>query len=130
MSTQPILVVAFGGNLLGVDPATGKVVWERDVGAHTPRVIVTDAYVFVAGLRLACFAYPTGEPVWENRAYTDRAASVILSDERLFCGSNGEVACYSARDGQLLWKNKFPGKGSAEVALATPTAAMQAARQP
>ena len=128
MSSQDIalpVVVAFGGYVFAVAPATGDILWEHDMGAHSPRIIVTETRVFAGGSTLICVAYPSGELIWQQKQFVDREASFILSDDRLFAGTAGTVACYSALDGKLLWTNKFSGKGSAPVALATPFTAMQ-----
>lgn len=119
------VVAAFGGRVFGLDPSTGRVLWEHEVGSHTPRIIVTDTRVFVAGNQLLCLTYPDGAVVWKQEQYTSLGATFILSEGRLLSGSGGEVVCYSAIHGELLWTNKFPGKGSAEVALGTPFNAMQ-----
>jgi outer membrane protein assembly factor BamB len=64
--TKPsqVIVAAFGGHILGLDPSTGDVLWEHDVGGHTPRIIVTDTHVFALGSWFLCMSYPSGEVVW------------------------------------------------------------------
>jgi outer membrane protein assembly factor BamB len=120
-----VVVTAFGGHIFGLDPATGGVLWEHDIGGHSPRVIVTDTHVFAHGYKLHCMSYPSGDVVWEKDSFGPTGCTLIFSEGRLFSGSNGEVTCFSAENGELLWQNKFPGKGHAEVALGTPFNVMQ-----
>jgi hypothetical protein len=121
-----VVVTAFGGHIFGLDPPTGNVLWEHDIGGHTPRIIVTDTRVFAFGSWFLCLSYPSGEVVWRKDASEAASASLILSDGRLLSGVGGEVACYSAETGELLWRNMFTGKGSAFVTLGTPHNVMQA----
>jgi outer membrane protein assembly factor BamB len=123
----PVVIATFGGKVFGLDPATGRPLWERDMGGPTARLIVTATHIFVAGYGLACLAYPSGEIVWQQpQQITLPTSSFILSEGRLFTGYGGEVACYAAHDGRPLWKNGFPGKGAADVALGTPFNTSQA----
>ncbi len=126
--SEPVLVVAFGGQVVGLDPVTGKIAWEYDLGGHTPRLLVTETQIFAAGHQLCCLAYPTGELIWKAEHYISRYATFVKSGDQLFTAVAGEVECYSALDGKPLWTNKFPGKGSDIVALGTPSNVMQAMR--
>jgi len=124
----PVIVVAFGDRVFGVDPATGEARWEHETESTGAELflLVTPTEIFVAARRgLTCLRYPTGEVVWsaESRAYG--RPSMVLEGDRLLVGRGGEVECYT-RSGQFLWHNPFKGKGAGPVALATPSSAAQA----
>ncbi len=123
-SSVPIVVVAFGGYVYGLDPSTGAIAWQHEDGSALTRILVTDTHVFAQGFKLTCIGYPQGQLLWQVDSPTF-VASFILDGERLFVGSAGEVACHSSVDGRQLWKNEFKGKGQGEVAVGIPFNVMQ-----
>jgi len=115
----PVLLVAFNGQVFGVDPLTGAVKWEHSIGGNCIRLVVTDTavYAFSINRTLARIAYPGGELLWRVEVEGD---TILLEGERLYLGRFGVVSCHSTEGGQLLWKNRFEGKGMGEVALGFP----------
>jgi outer membrane protein assembly factor BamB len=118
------LVVGFGQYLFGMDPKTGKKVWERDVigpkGRGKPlRVVVESGRVFVCSMgTLACLSHATGEVHWkvELGAIGD---TLLVREDAIFVGGDGAAAAYS-HQGERLWHEGFAGYGYAPVALAFP----------
>ena len=122
------LVAAFSGRVFGLDPATGRVLWEKtlDMAGNPSALVVTESFVYVATFStLTCLRYTRGELVWTVDTHVAGRATLLLDDERLLVGKRGVVECFSL-SGERLWRNDFKGKGQGAVALGYPGAVMQA----
>jgi outer membrane protein assembly factor BamB len=117
----PILITAFNGYVVALDPRTGAIAWElpeRLYGA-TPRLYVTATYSLVlGGGYLACFDTQSGHLHW--RAETFGVTLLYPGGDLIFSAAYGEVECFAIRTGQRLWHQEFKGKGHAPVALGVP----------
>lgn len=122
---RSVLVVAFAGQVFGLEPRTGSIVWEHALNRHRwgeVEVLVQGGRVFATdGRELHCLDYRTGSPIGRvviPDRYKGRPSMVIEGD-RIFVASQGEVTCFSVA-GDLLWAQEFSGKGMGAVALGFP----------
>jgi outer membrane protein assembly factor BamB len=122
-SSAPILVMAIGGTILGIEPATGEVAWTYPLAsAQEPAaLLVTETRIFCCSTpRLACLEYPTGQELWTASVANGVGPCLSLVDGRLFVTSfRGELECFTV-DGQPLWHNKLKGKGTGGGVLGVP----------
>lgn len=118
----PVLVVAFGGRVFGMDPATGRRMWEYEPAYRTDsdvRLIVEEERIFaLIGNELACLVYPGGEKRWSSGVWF-RGSTLLADRQTIYVAGAGEVAAYS-RDGKQLWHDDFRGKGMMAAALGFP----------
>ena len=127
-SPSPVLVVAFGSRVLGLDPARGAVVWKHELTGTASEIflVVTPTLVVAVGyVGIACFRYPTGEKLWSADSATSGRPTVLLDGDRLFVGRMGEVECWSL-SGTRLWHEPFKGFGMGPVAIGVPDRVAQA----
>ncbi|WP_438010758.1 PQQ-binding-like beta-propeller repeat protein [Sorangium sp. So ce321] len=124
-AAAPVLVAAFLGRIFGVDPVTGRVLWEHKqdgaAGNSSTSLLVTPAAIYSATFSsVACLRYPTGELLWQSQtAQVHGRATLLLEGDRLFVAKGGEIQCFSLT-GQSLWYNRFKGKGIGAVAMGVP----------
>ena len=132
----PLLVLAsMAHGLTGVDPATGRVLWERRCFPRRtvsspvmagPVVIGTcgegggDNMLVAVRLPAADGGRPDDAPVEPEIAYSlDRSSAPyvptpVASGERLYLwGDRGVVTCVGAADGKVLWRGRVGGTLSA-----------------
>jgi outer membrane protein assembly factor BamB len=127
---RSILVVAFGGNVFGIDPVSGAIEWERKLDSMYRDVEIQIAHgrVFAAtATALHAFDYPSGKPLGVVKIpdqYKGRP-TMVLERDRIYIGSAGEVTCFSL-EGTVLWMQGFEGKGMGGVALGFPGNVRQA----
>jgi outer membrane protein assembly factor BamB len=124
----PVLVVAFSGRIFGLDPPTGRALWEHeiDLAGNPTTLIITPSAIFAATfLNLVCLRFPTGEVLWSVPTKVTGRATAILEGDLVFVGKGGEIECFSL-GGQSLWHEKFKGKGAGEVSLGVPGNVAQA----
>ncbi|HJL18566.1 MAG TPA: PQQ-binding-like beta-propeller repeat protein [Sandaracinaceae bacterium LLY-WYZ-13_1] len=127
---RSLLVVAFAGQIFGIEASDGSIRWEHrvDYGAEV-EVLVRHGRVYATmmGKELHCLDYATGRllgkvPIPDT--YKGRPTMVIERD-RIYVGSQGEVSCFTI-DGHHLWTQGFAGKGTGNVALGFPGNVRQA----
>lgn len=128
--TGPVstLVAAFSGNVFGLDPSTGRVLWEQqlDQAGNPTALVITESFIYAATYgTLACLRYPTGKLVWSVDTRTPGRATLMLDGQRLIVAKAGVIECFSLA-GQGLWHNEFRGKGQGAVALGHPGIVVQA----
>ncbi|KYF69456.1 outer membrane protein assembly factor BamB family protein [Sorangium cellulosum] len=120
---KPVLVAAFLDHLFGVDPVTGRMLWEHKLDGmmqSSTALLITPTTIYAASFsRITCLRYPTGELLWEAKTAVSGRATLLLEGDRLFVGKQGEIECFSIT-GQSLWHNRFKGKGMGPVALGVP----------
>ncbi|WHP16919.1 PQQ-binding-like beta-propeller repeat protein [Cellulomonas sp. ES6] len=102
-----------------LDPATGEVVWERDVDlGSTMNQMVLDGVLYGSGTSSAwAVDAVTGETRWSTHAGASDAwqvqtdGRVLLRTEQ--APGRGELVGYSLRDGDVAWRTELPeGVGS------------------
>jgi outer membrane protein assembly factor BamB len=111
-------VVTFDGRVSGVEPTSGRVVWEEQVDSSNPAsLVLADGAVYVASLqKVACLRYPTGELVWSTETHVAGRATILLAGDRLFVASAGEVECFSL-EGESLWYDASKSKGAGPMGV-------------
>jgi len=128
---RSILVVGLNSRVFGVDPASGRRVWEHlldSTPAGEVELLVHGGRVFATNGRvLACLEYPSGRLVGTRHlpgTFKGRP-TMLLEAGRLFVGTRGELTCYDM-DGHELWHDGFPGKGVGSMSLGFPDNVRQA----
>lgn len=118
------MYVAFGHHVVAMDRATGARVWTRDlVSPHSIRLSVHGDRLFALGSELVRLDAADGRVRW--RAEQPGGATLLVDGDRVFTGGAGEVRCFDAETGALLWHDKFKGMGLGGVAIAVDGAAAQ-----
>lgn len=122
----PVLVVAIGKHLVGMDPRDGRHLWDRvfDHGSQ-PRVWALEDRVYVLGVRLVCLELGTGKTLWESEAHGD---TLLVANGLVIVATPGQVFGVDPISGGVAWHDELPGKGWSSVALALPGAAAQVDR--
>jgi hypothetical protein len=114
-ASPPVLVVAFGAHVIGVQPETGARLWERTLdGAYYPRLHLLPAHVLVLSNELQCLELASGRTIW--KAATP-GGTLLCDDRHAYVGGGGEAWAVRLQDGAVLWHDEYKGKGIADVAL-------------
>jgi outer membrane protein assembly factor BamB len=113
---KPQLIIFAGKAVGGIDPETGKSLWDDrfetryDVNAATP--------IFHDGRVLFTAEYDTGraamyeltgrgaKKVWENKNLKSKFQPVILDGGFVYGNSGGTLVCINWDDGKLAWQAK------------------------
>jgi outer membrane protein assembly factor BamB len=123
-------IIVFGGlAVYGMDPATGKTIWQEewatdyDVNASTP--IYKEPNLFVtSGYGHGCMMLelsPAGaKKLWESKAMASKFSPVILDRDYLYGNSAGALKCLHWPDGKPAWelsktKSESLGEGGTVV---------------
>ena len=117
VSGSPQLIIFAGTAIYGMDPQSGRTLWQYpwqtsfEVNSSTP--IYRDGKLFVTSeydhgcIQLALS--PTGAtPVWENKSILGKFQGAILDGDYLYANSAGTIVCVSWTDGALKWKASDP----------------------
>ena len=124
------LVVGYQGKVLGLDPATGKQLWEcANVDDYIcPSVIAADGIVFATGgrkpLTLAVRTGGQGDVtkthmVWELKQ-TPKVATPVYSDGYLYWLDNKGIAyCADAKTGEEVYEERMQISGSGDKVYAS-----------
>jgi hypothetical protein len=116
------LVIAVPGEVWGMDPATGKMLWHADMGLTgnvSPSVVIdgTTVYVF-GGFRssgsLAVRAGGRGDVTKSHVLWTSRNSSYVatplLHDGHLYwIDDRGQAFCIAAKTGELIYRERVEG---------------------
>lgn len=127
---QPVLVVALGGSVCGVDAKTGAWLWKNAMpggGFGEVAIAVSDEVVFASahGPLVYCLDLRNGNELWKAQTQKSGRATILLQGERIFVAKHGVVDCFSWQ-GHLLWSQELPGLGSGRLALGFPGNVVQA----
>lgn len=126
-SAPPIVYVAFGEHLFAMNRHTGERIWNYRIRwAATIRLAVDEFRVFALGAGLSCLDAARGNVLW----YVENVSgdTLLVHDRQVFVGGAGELRCFSAENGALLWTDIFKGLGLGDVAIAVPGMSAQADR--
>jgi len=114
------LVINGARRLLGLDPATGRILWSHhhDIGEVIPSPIVVDDMVIGGGDRtLAVFRLPdeyvadaAPQLAWESNRSAPFHCSVIAFDNHLgTLTDEGVFTCLDRETGRPVWKKRIDG---------------------
>ncbi|HUS65222.1 MAG TPA: PQQ-binding-like beta-propeller repeat protein [Kofleriaceae bacterium] len=122
MSSAPVLVVAFGGRIFGLDPASGQHRWMREMArtgqTQVIRLALDGERVYAAIWRdLTCLDAATGAVLWQTNV-EDACSNLLVADGRVHAAGGGKMRSFNAATGALLWEDDFAGFGGGDVALA------------
>ncbi len=117
MTESPVLVVAMGGSVFGVDASNGMVRWEHRVNTKYSalggviELLVEDDIVLACGEygnELFCISYPNGELIGRAKLrseHLDRPVMLVDGD-RIYVSCDREIECFNRR-GESLWFQPF-----------------------
>lgn len=126
---KPQLVSAAGDVIQGHDPATGQRLWSvRSFGEPcVPAIVIGDDLVYSApgagapAIRAARPGHAGREAqvVWEQKEQMPMLASFVYARPHLFTiKETGFAMCLNAQTGEIVWKERLPGKYAASPILA------------
>jgi outer membrane protein assembly factor BamB len=121
--------------LMGVEAATGKTLWAKQIGNDGgylggTMAIRNDYLAYCTNTSIVCADAHTGKTLWraehDDLIPTDQKApnnvqpTLVLSDDTLFCSTHDQVHAFSLRDGRLAWtvENTLNYMKSADIFLA------------
>ncbi len=131
---QHELVISVPGEVWALNPKTGKLKWYAETpmtGNVTPSVIIEDRVIFsFGGYRssgsVAVRAGGKGDvtdshTVWSSRS-SSYVATPLLHEGRLYwIDDRGIAYCTSAKDGELVYRERVPNLQSGRPVYASPT---------
>ena len=127
----PVLVVALGGEVFGIDPGSGRKLWShagKDTGdPHPVRVVVLGGTVYAGPIdrELHLLEYATGRLLARTKIPHATGGTVMMVDNQIYFAGNGAVDCFGL-DGGLLWSSTFYEDNNARaVSLAVPGYSVQ-----
>ncbi len=127
IDNSPIVFVSFGEHLFAMDRRNGNRIWHHRIAwASHIRLAADDRKLYALSTGLCCLDAMTGHVDWQIDSVT--GDTILLHDGQLFVGGSGELRCFSASTGQLMWVDIFKGMGMGSVAIAVPWAAAQSDR--
>jgi glucose dehydrogenase len=62
----------------------------------------------------------TGEQVWVTSLKGSEFVNLVLSENRLYATTKGEIFCLDLGTGKVLWQNPLSGMGRGIVCVAAP----------
>ena len=125
------LIVALGGRVVGMDVATGDVLWHNELqgsGVGFVALAVTDDFVVVSAsaARLFCLNRLTGNIVWSNQTQGLGRATILIQDGNIFIAKSGLLDCFHLSTGQLAWSKSLQKLGKKTAALGLTNNVVQA----
>jgi outer membrane protein assembly factor BamB len=127
-SSDPIsdlVFVAFNGRIFAMDARTGERKWVHDFDSRmSVRLVVRDDRIIALASGLTCLDAASGRVAWTTERVS--ADTLLVHGDRVFIGGSGEVRCFDATTGKLLWHDGYDGMGLGAVAIAVAGEAAQA----
>lgn len=123
-----VLVLGLRGRVIGKDRTSGATLWEYDMGTqYDVELAVVDDRIFAgAGREIFAIEYPSGRLIGRAPIPGSGGRCALLVDgQQLFIGVAGEINCFDW-NGQLLWHDPMPGRGTGSMALGFPGNVRQA----
>ena len=120
---RSILVLAFGGQVYGIDRTSGDTRWEVaiDDGGHVE--IYVEGHIVIAAThsRIVFLEYATGEEIrgGDLPGLTQGRPTMIVDEENVYVARDGEVVCYGL-GGKAKWRRTFSNAIASSVALGFP----------
>ena len=126
LSGENYLIAGVEGKLAGLDPESGKTIWEHpwkifmnNAQITQPLKLTDDAFLLSAGygkgasairLRRTSTGFET-EEVWKSKNLKTKFSNPILVDGHLYGLSESLLTCLDAETGELKWRGKKYGYG-------------------
>lgn len=113
LNGKPQVLINGNPAVSAYDPVDGKELWSLEclTGDVAPSLAVNGSMVYAVSdyQKLAGIKPGTGAAiVWEDNTYTSDVSSPVANDEILFIATGfGDVACYDAQKGDILWTHSF-----------------------
>ena len=120
-----LIVVSYDQGIMGIDPATGRTRWERDVfsKAHVESAIASpivagDLVVGTSGylgvkyevVALKPYANKKSEPLYRLERGVPLVPTPLIKDDLLFLWNDrGIVTCADVHTGKVFWQERVPG---------------------
>lgn len=127
----PVLVTAFGGEVHGLEPASGRTLWSHQGKGrgdqHPVRAVVVGAVVYAGPIdgELHMLDYTTGRLLGRSKVPHSTGGTVMSVDGQIYFAGNAIIDCFGL-DGQLRWSARFDADNNARgVSLAIPGYAVQ-----
>jgi outer membrane protein assembly factor BamB len=115
------------GQVIALDARTGKVIWNRIIGASETSPVVAHGLVYVGDWRGYVYAFDAknGRLKWRYRATGEVKAGVAVAGNRLYVGAyDGHMYALNAHTGRELWRSSAQGRlGGIGDFYATPAVA-------
>jgi outer membrane protein assembly factor BamB len=109
----PVVALQSSKGLLGIEPATGRTVWDYADGASTiPSSISTPQAIYAVSHGITALAPEDGSvtQLWRNEKLEPGTASPLLLGEHLYVVNRaGVLLKAAAKDGTELWKLRLKG---------------------
>jgi hypothetical protein len=122
---KPVLALQSSKGVTGVEPATGKVLWNYDQGASTvPSVTVAGGRLYVPSQGLTVLE-PTSDgqapkQVWRAAQLCPGTPSPVVVGDRVFTLNDGGIlSCADVADGKRLWQLRLKGPFSSTPVIAS-----------
>ncbi len=122
---KPVLALQSSKGVTGVEPATGKVLWNYDQGASTvPSVTVAGGRLYVPSQGLTVLE-PTSDgqapkQVWRAAQLRPGTPSPVVVGDRVFTLNDGGIlSCADVADGKRLWQLRLKGPFSSTPVIAS-----------
>ena len=111
VSTGAVAVASTDGQVVSIDPATGKERWKADIGAKISAGVGSDGrYAAVVTVDNELVVLDGGKPLWRDRLPGRVITAPLVAGERVFVQSvDRSVRAYDAQDGRWLWNFQRPG---------------------
>ncbi len=106
------LVLVADAFVTGLDPRSGRELWRVKAlasGDVAPSPVCAHGRVYVAAdhVKFVAIDLQTHAVVWENKQTTPGVGTPVVSGDWIFAGlSEGSVACWDARSGQVKWTHE------------------------
>jgi len=118
------LVVGLGGNVVGLDRATGAVRWKNVLsGGGLEEVFIALRYgvlaVSAGGKGVYRLDYATGATLWRSETTAPGRATILVELDLIIVAKGGYLDTFG-HDGLPRWSQPLEGMGIGRVALALP----------
>lgn len=115
---EVIYAVSYQGNLTAFALHTGQVIWEREVSSYAGLTVDNNkVYISATNGDVLAFDRHTGGSAWIQKSLHGRDLSkpVIQKNTIVVCDEDGYVHWLNRKQGQLVGRYKFAGKGGVEA---------------
>jgi outer membrane protein assembly factor BamB len=124
-----VLVVAFGGRVFGMDPASGAHIWRHEmdlVGQNNVVRLGVDGDRVYAMIydQLECLDQTTGARIWRADVGT-ACETLLVAGDLIYAAGAGTLRAFRL-DGTPAWSDDFRGQGQGAPALALAGRVIQA----